>query len=115
MVRWQERRSHPHLPQERLRTRQEPRIQGGQKEHFGQQGEQERRELEPSLQVCLPNSVDCEYLFDLINVGQDYVKESLFSTLGVGKYGTDFCLIWIILSLRKFNMEIQYGLQNDCS
>lgn len=57
----QERRSHPHLPKEWLCTVKEPWVQGGQKERFGLQGNQEHWELNSCQQDCLFN-FECEYL-----------------------------------------------------
>lgn len=69
MVWGKERRPHPDFPEERLRPGQEPGIQGGQEERFGQQGHQEKGYLDPCQQVCLPNSINrkwfCLFFFSL--------------------------------------------------
>lgn len=84
MVRGQERRPHPHIPKERLCPWQEPRVQGRQKEHFGQQGQQEHGEVEPCQQVYFFNSINCELHdfsvfcdFKLLHLESEGVKERL--------------------------------------
>ena len=90
----QERWSNPYLSQEWLRTRQKPWVQGGQKEYFGRQGEQELGELQPCEQVCRPNSIDREYLLDLINI--DQTRSTLVSTLSIASKKEP---IWLLLQL----------------
>lgn len=62
----QEWRPHSHLPEEWLRPGQEPWIQSGQKEHVGQQGHQELREVELFQQVLPPSSINCECLLSSV-------------------------------------------------
>lgn len=93
VVWWQERRPHLNLPQEWLRSRQEPRIQSGQKERFGQQGYQENWELIPGDQVCPLSSINCEYLFLLT---------PLFHCRGLALlHSSDVWSLWLVTKCQR--------------